>query len=68
MENLRSMATVHPKSQELFVIENKLDQRMERRLYELDLPKYVEWSFEIILRNKEKAREIYYLLTGFCGG
>ncbi|MBD5395612.1 MAG: hypothetical protein HDR71_15430 [Lachnospiraceae bacterium] len=29
--------------------------------------KYVEWIYDLVLRNKNRAREIYYLLVGFCG-
>lgn len=35
-------------------------------LGEQEPSRYMEWSFAIILKNKEKAREIYYLLIGFC--
>lgn len=29
--------------------------------------KYIDWIFSMVLRNKEKAKGIYYLLLGFCG-
>lgn len=27
--------------------------------------KYIEWILKLVLKNKERAREVYYLLTGF---
>lgn len=30
-----------------------------------DQAKYVKWIVGLVLRNKERAREVYYLLTGF---
>ena len=29
--------------------------------------KYIEWILALILRNEERAREVYYLLVGFLG-
>ena len=29
--------------------------------------KYIEWILALVLRNKERAREVYYLLVGFLG-
>lgn len=30
-------------------------------------PQYIKWSFAIILKNRDRAKEIYYLLLGFSG-
>ncbi len=27
--------------------------------------KYIKWILRLVLRNKEKARDIYYLVLGF---
>lgn len=32
-----------------------------------DQKKYAKWTVELILRNRERAREVYYLLTDFLG-
>lgn len=29
--------------------------------------KYIEWILELVMRNKERVKEIYYLLIGFLG-
>lgn len=29
--------------------------------------KYIEWILELVMRNKERVKEIYYLLKGFLG-
>lgn len=33
-----------------------------------DQAKYVKWIVGLVLRNKERAREVYYLLVGFLNG
>lgn len=30
--------------------------------------KYIEWILKLVLKNKERAKEVYYLLVGFLGG
>lgn len=29
--------------------------------------KYVDWIFKLVWRNKERARDIYFLVLGFLG-
>lgn len=29
--------------------------------------KYIDWTFKLVWRNKERAREIYFLILGFLG-
>lgn len=36
-------------------------------LLEDENSKYIEWIFALILKNKCRAKEMYYLLSGFCG-
>ena len=33
-----------------------------------DQKKYVNWTVGLVLRNKERAREVYHLLVGFLSG
>lgn len=28
---------------------------------------YIDWILKLVWRNKERAREIYYLIVGFLG-
>lgn len=28
---------------------------------------YIYWILKLVLRNKERAREVYYLISGFLG-
>ncbi len=30
--------------------------------------KYIEWILKLVLKNKERVKEVYYLLVGFLGG